>query len=97
MRRKILIKIAGCFYDWFNRARYEQRARQARTERKRAEKMDGNSSLGRNLSRSFTTGLSLSGTNQEQRDDTYNRSTESNGMFGMKSNVRVSFHVRSLQ
>nr|CAH0106145.1 unnamed protein product [Daphnia galeata] len=72
------------------RARYEQRSRQARTERKRVEKMDGNSSLGRNLSRSFTTGLVSSGPNQE---DVYGRSAENNGMFGIKSNVRASFHA----
>ena len=55
------------------------------------EKMDGNASLGRNLSRSFTTGLALSGANQ---DDVYGRTTDTNGMFNAKSNVRVSFHVR---
>lgn len=80
------------FYDLCpNRARYEQRSRQARTERKRVEKMDGNASLGRNLSRSFTTGLVSSEPNQE---DIYGRSVENNGMFGIKSNVRASFHVR---
>ncbi|XP_046635868.1 kazrin-like isoform X1 [Daphnia pulicaria] len=73
------------------RARYEQRSRQARSERKRVEKMDGNASLGRNLSRSFTTGLVSSGPNQE---DIYGRSVENNGsMLGIKSNVRASFHA----
>jgi hypothetical protein len=76
------------------RARYEQRSRQARSERKRVEKMDGNASLGRNLSRSFTTGLVSSGPNQE---DIYGRSAENNGsMLGIKSNVRASFHVREV-
>ncbi|KAI9565476.1 hypothetical protein GHT06_009268 [Daphnia sinensis] len=72
------------------RARYEQRSRQARSERKRVEKMDGNASLGRNLSRSFTTGLVSSDPNQE---DIYGRSAENNGMFGIKSNVKASFHA----
>ncbi|XP_045025913.1 kazrin isoform X1 [Daphnia magna] len=72
------------------RARYEQRSRQARSERKRVEKMDGNASLGRNLSRSFTTGLVSSDPNQE---DIYGRSTENNSMFGIKSNVKASFHA----
>lgn len=82
------------FHDlWPIRARYEQRSRQARSERKRVEKMDGNASLGRNLSRSFTTGLVSSDPNQE---DIYGRSTENNGMFGIKSNVKASFHVRMM-
>ncbi|XP_057373112.1 kazrin-like isoform X3 [Daphnia carinata] len=72
------------------RARYEQRSRQARSERKRVEKMDGNASLGRNLSRSFTTGLVSSDPNQ---DEVYGRSAENNGMFGIKSNVKASFHA----
>lgn len=55
--------------------------------------MDGNASLGRNLSRSFTTGLVSSDPNQE---DIYGRSTENNGMFGIKSNVKASFHVRMM-
>lgn len=56
--------------------------------------MDGNSSLGRHLSRSFTTGLSFSSNNQD-RDDYGRSDSNSNGMFSMKpSNVRVSFHVR---
>lgn len=67
------------------RARYEQRSRQARAERKRAEKLDV-ASIGRSLSRSFTTGLSLS---SHDREEIYSRCAENN-LFGSKSNMRAS-------
>jgi len=68
------------------RARYEQRSRQARAERKRAEKLDV-ISIGRSLSRSFTTGLSLA---SHDREELYTRCGGENNLLMSKSNMRAS-------
>lgn len=77
------------------RARYEQRARQARAERKRTEKLESSAASGaggRSLSRSFTAGLSLSGSHQ---DDLYaaKGSTGDAQTNGFRSSVKTSLHV----
>ena len=76
------------------RARYEQRARQARAERKRTEKLDSNAAPpagGRSLSRSFTTGLALAGSRQ---DDLYAFKGSSDSQTnGFKSSVKTSLHA----
>lgn len=68
------------------RARYEQRSRQARAERKRAEKLDV-ISIGRSLSRSFTTGLSLA---SHDREEIYTRCGGDSNLLLTKSNMRVT-------
>ena len=72
-------------FSGVDRARYEQRTRQSKVERKRAEKLAGGS-LGRSFSRSFTGGLSLG----QDRDDAllFGKSCD-NGTLS-KSKMRVS-------
>lgn len=72
------------------RARYEQRARQARAERKRTEKLEPGAP-GRSLSRSFTAGLALAGSHQ---DELYAFKAPADGQTnGFKSSVKTSLHV----
>ena len=80
----IISDINGDGFELF-RARYEQRSRQARAERKRAEKLDV-ISIGRSLSRSFTIGLSLA---SHDREEIYTRCGGENSLLLTKSNMRV--------
>ena len=74
----------GDSFEMFG-ARDEQRSRQARTERKPAEKLDV-ISIGRSLSRSFTTDSSLA---SHDREEIYTRCGGENSLLLTKSNMRA--------